>query len=132
LYLCLRRINYTVKIFYLTGKYTLRILLQVDSGMGLPMVNMLESTLEWTKGEVIVSSGRGSHTPCFSLDSASAICTRKRGGGLPLPLHHLFISQLIGGYFYKRRRNRVILFLGVSFMKDCIHETGTRAELIKL
>jgi hypothetical protein len=34
------------------------------------MVNVL-STLEWTKGEVIVNSGIGSHTPCFSLDSAS-------------------------------------------------------------
>jgi hypothetical protein len=42
-----------------------------DSGIGLPMVNALELTLEWTKGEVIVSSGIGSHTPCFSLDSAS-------------------------------------------------------------
>ncbi len=39
------------------------------------MVNVLESTLEWTKGEVIVSVDMGSHdshTPCFSLDSASA------------------------------------------------------------
>ncbi len=44
---------------------------KVDSGIGLPMVNVLESTLEWTSGEVIGNSGIGSHTPCFSLDSAS-------------------------------------------------------------
>jgi hypothetical protein len=37
----------------------------------MPMVNVLESTLKWTKGEVIVNSGIGSHTPCFSLDSAA-------------------------------------------------------------
>ncbi len=35
------------------------------------MVNVLESTLEGTYGEVIFNSGIGSHTPCFSLDSAS-------------------------------------------------------------
>ncbi len=35
------------------------------------MVNVFESTLEGTSGEVIVSSGIGSQTPCFSLDSAS-------------------------------------------------------------
>ncbi len=29
----------------------------VDSGIGLPMVNVLEPTLEWTEGEVIVYSG---------------------------------------------------------------------------
>jgi hypothetical protein len=34
------------------------------------MVNVLESTLDWTQGEVIIISGIGSHTPCFSLDSA--------------------------------------------------------------
>jgi hypothetical protein len=39
--------------------------------IGLPMVNVLESTLESAKGEVIVSSGIGPPTPCFSLDSAS-------------------------------------------------------------
>jgi hypothetical protein len=44
---------------------------KVDSGIGLPMVNELESTLEWIYGEVIVNSGIGSHTPCFSLNSAS-------------------------------------------------------------
>jgi hypothetical protein len=27
----------------------------------------------WTKGTVIVISGIGSHTPCFSLDSASEL-----------------------------------------------------------
>ncbi len=43
----------------------------VDSGIGLPTVNVLESTLEWTYGEVRVNSGIGFHTPCFSLDSAS-------------------------------------------------------------
>ncbi len=36
------------------------------------MVNVLKLTLEWTQGEVIVNSGIGSHTPYFSLDSASA------------------------------------------------------------
>jgi hypothetical protein len=35
------------------------------------MVKYWKSTLEWTQGEVIVNSGMGSHTPCFSLDSAS-------------------------------------------------------------
>ncbi len=37
------------------------------------MVNVLESTLEWIKGEVVVNSGIGSlmYTTCFSLDSAS-------------------------------------------------------------
>ncbi len=36
------------------------------------MVKVLESTLEWTQGEVIVNSGIGSHTPClFFLDSAA-------------------------------------------------------------
>jgi hypothetical protein len=44
---------------------------KVDSGIGLTMVNVLYSTLEWTKGEVIVNSGIGSHTTCFSLGSAS-------------------------------------------------------------
>ncbi len=34
----------------------------------VPTVNVLESTLEWTKGEVI-----GSHAPCFSMDSASGM-----------------------------------------------------------
>jgi hypothetical protein len=33
----------------------------------LPMVNVLESTLESKKGEFIFNSGIGSHTPCFSL-----------------------------------------------------------------
>jgi hypothetical protein len=46
---------------------------KVDSGIGLSTVNVLESTLEWTKGEVIVNSGIGSHEPCFSLDSASGM-----------------------------------------------------------
>jgi hypothetical protein len=36
------------------------------------MVHVLESTLEWTKGEVIVSSGIGSHILYFALDLASA------------------------------------------------------------
>jgi hypothetical protein len=48
------------------------------------MVNVLESTLEWTEGEVIVNSGIGSHTPCFSLDSASGSyisLVLLRGGG---------------------------------------------------
>jgi hypothetical protein len=35
------------------------------------MVNVLESTQEWKEGEIIVNSGIGSYTPCFSLDSAS-------------------------------------------------------------
>ncbi len=42
--------------------------------MGLPMVNVLEPTEESTyMGEVIVNSGIGFHTLCFSLDSASGI-----------------------------------------------------------
>ncbi len=44
---------------------------KIDSGIGLPMVNVLESTLERTDVEVIVNSGIGFHTPSFSLDSAS-------------------------------------------------------------
>ncbi len=44
---------------------------KVDSDIGLPMLHVLESTLESTYGEVIAISGIGSHTPCFSLDSAS-------------------------------------------------------------
>jgi hypothetical protein len=39
--------------------------------MGLPMVNVLEPTQESTQGEVIVSSGIGSLTACFSLNTAS-------------------------------------------------------------
>ncbi len=38
------------------------------------MVNVLESTLEWAQGEVIVNSCIGFHTPSFSLDSASVLC----------------------------------------------------------
>jgi hypothetical protein len=38
----------------------------VDSGIGLPMVKVSEST----QGEVIVNSCIGSNSPCFSLDSA--------------------------------------------------------------
>jgi hypothetical protein len=37
------------------------------------MVNVLESTLASTYGEVIVNYGIGSFTPGFSLDSASAL-----------------------------------------------------------
>jgi hypothetical protein len=44
------------------------------------MVNVLESTLEPTEGEVIVNSGIGSYTPCFSLNSASG----KGGRGVEL------------------------------------------------
>jgi hypothetical protein len=33
------------------------------------MINVMELTVDWTKGEVIVGSGIGSHSPCFSLDS---------------------------------------------------------------
>jgi hypothetical protein len=43
----------------------------VDSGIVLSMVNVLEST----KGDVIVNSGIGSHTPRFSLDLASEVNT---------------------------------------------------------
>jgi hypothetical protein len=32
------------------------------------MINVLESTLEWTLGEVIVNAGIGSHAPSFSVD----------------------------------------------------------------
>ncbi len=95
-------------------KFLILCAFKVDSGMGLPMVNVLESTPEWTKGEVIVSSGRGSHTPCFSLDSASAMYSQKRGreAALCLPPHQHFISH--GGYFGGRRKH--YFFLGVSFV----------------
>jgi hypothetical protein len=50
------------------------------------MVNVLESTLESTSGEIIVSSGVGSHTPCFSLNSASnlsfLVCTEQVSDGV--------------------------------------------------
>jgi hypothetical protein len=46
-------------------------MVEIDSGIGLPVVNVLESTHEWTQGEVIVNSGIGFQRPCFSLDSAS-------------------------------------------------------------
>jgi hypothetical protein len=36
------------------------------------MLHVLESTLASTYGEVIVNSGNGSHTPCFSLNTVSA------------------------------------------------------------
>ncbi len=39
----------------------------------MPMVHGTESTLESKYGEVIVSSGIGSHTSCFSLGSASGV-----------------------------------------------------------
>jgi hypothetical protein len=43
---------------------------KVDSGIGLPMVNVLESTLECMDiRRGIVNFGIGSHTPCVSLDS---------------------------------------------------------------
>ncbi len=38
---------------------------KVDSGVGLPIVNVLESILEWTYVEIIINSGMGSHTPCI-------------------------------------------------------------------
>ncbi len=44
---------------------------KVDSGKGLSIVDVLESTLEWTYGEVIVNSSIGSQIPCFSLDTVS-------------------------------------------------------------
>jgi hypothetical protein len=37
------------------------------------MVNVFGSTPEWTLDDVIVNSGVGSHTACFSLDSASGL-----------------------------------------------------------
>jgi hypothetical protein len=42
------------------------------------MLHVLESTLEWTYGEVIDNSGIGSHSPCFNLDSASENFRRGR------------------------------------------------------
>jgi hypothetical protein len=42
-----------------------------EESIGLPMINVLGLTLEWTSGEVIVNYGTGSSTPCFSLDSPS-------------------------------------------------------------
>jgi hypothetical protein len=63
----------------LTGGYSrLWHRVKVDSDIGLPMVLLLESTLEWTYGEVIVNSCTGSHTPSFSLDSASVRANRNR------------------------------------------------------
>jgi hypothetical protein len=41
--------------------------------VGMPMVNVLESTLEWTSGEVIVNSGTGPIHKVFTLDSASVV-----------------------------------------------------------
>jgi hypothetical protein len=60
-------------------------MLKVDSGIGLPMENVLESTLKWTLGEIIVNSGIESHTPRFSLDPASVLvqCTHVRVPLLP-------------------------------------------------
>ncbi len=46
---------------------------KVDYGIGLSMVNMLEPTLKWTYGEVIVNSGIGSHTPCVLLIRLSTL-----------------------------------------------------------
>ncbi len=50
------------------------------------MVNVLKLTLESTQDEVIVNSGIGSHTPCFSLDfrlheSGGVEVWRKKGTG---------------------------------------------------
>jgi hypothetical protein len=53
--------------------------IKAESGIVLPMVNVLESTLEWTQGEVIVNSDIGSHALCLSLDSASAQHPLARG-----------------------------------------------------
>jgi hypothetical protein len=52
---------------------------KVDSGIGLSMVNVLEPTVEWTYGEVIIDSGIGSHTKRFSLDSASDVLQLNNG-----------------------------------------------------
>jgi hypothetical protein len=38
---------------------------KVDSGIGLPMVSMSESTLDWTSGEVIVNSCIGSYVSVY-------------------------------------------------------------------
>jgi hypothetical protein len=38
-----------------------------------------ESTLDWTYGEVIVNSGIGSHSLCFSLDSVLRGGTTRTG-----------------------------------------------------
>ncbi len=45
----------------------------------MPMVQVLESTLELTWGEVIVNYGIGSHTPCLSSNTVSDFIG---GGGL--------------------------------------------------
>ncbi len=58
---------------------------KVDSVIGLPMVHVLESTLV----EVIVNSDIGSHTACFSLDSASAIHLHDKGKGVRTDLMSL-------------------------------------------
>ncbi len=54
--------------------------------MGMPMVNLLESNLECTKGEVIVNSDTGSYTPCFlwirpQLEMMKKKREMERGGG---------------------------------------------------
>ncbi len=45
-------------------------MVKVDSGIRLPLVNVLEPTLGSTEGEVIVNPGIGSHTklPMFLLE----------------------------------------------------------------
>jgi hypothetical protein len=56
------------------------------------MVNVLESTLEWTKGEVMVNSGIGSHTPCFFWIRPQMIYGWERQGKLlklPKGTNHL-------------------------------------------
>jgi len=59
------------KVRYWVIKSTLWYRAKVDSGKGLSIVDVLESTLEWTYGEVIVNSSIGSHIPCFSLHTVS-------------------------------------------------------------
>jgi hypothetical protein len=43
---------------------------KVDSGIGLPMVHVLEPTL----GEVLVNSGIGSHTPYIMFLVEYSLC----------------------------------------------------------
>ncbi len=70
IYVCNRMYSFCTNILY-RGQIQSRLGDKVDSGIGLAMVNVLESTLEGTKCAAIVNSDIGSYTPCFSLDNDS-------------------------------------------------------------
>ncbi len=78
---------------YLTGGWSrLWHRVNVDTSKGMPIVNML--------GELIFSSGIGSHTPCFSLDSASGELCSSWQFFLPLREHASEGSNSIVGLFF--------------------------------